>query len=170
MSLFGRWMRRRVGLRSRPGTPSSRRETQGLDARSLRGTHVPSSPVSNADDATSSLTLTTGWQDVVGCTETINAVGRYLVIGVFYFEADSVDGQTCLLKGALSVGGARETPEARWRVDDDQDMYGTIMQAWLVEVTSGGTILKLQACKTSGAGSSKALLDHTTLTIVWLGA
>lgn len=116
------------------------------------------------------LTLTTSYQDISGTDLTLPGVGWWLLIGTIYFVNSGDTGAELIGKLVVSGGSSLTLNSSSViegaRYTDDAFTNG---QTWLVKVISGTPTVKLQAKKTSGAGSSKALSDSTTLTAAYLG-
>ncbi len=109
--------------------------------------------------ATGNLTLTTSNQDVVGATVTLNTPGVYVVLAVFDFAGAAGDGTGV---GEMLVDGVVQGGQALAQLPDTLRI--TAPQHWIVlKTTLGPTVLKLQARKTSGAGSSTVQNTHTNI-------
>lgn len=130
-----------------------------IDASKLKDATVLSrklKPTIGIATASGDLSLTTGWQDVAGCTATINiAVATTVyVLGIFNFDI----GTSNTGLGTLYNGTTQETSYARLV----GEVEGTVSQVWSVNIAaSTSTTIKLQAKSTAGGGT--AGLTHTRM-------
>lgn len=115
--------------------------------------------------ASSTLTLTTTFADIPGCSVTLDRAGRWLIEGVFDFFAEGGAGTDAA--GRLVVGGTAQTPFAR-AVAASGWWAGTVAQSWLITGVTAGTVAKLQAAKAGGAGTSEVRATNTCITAIWL--
>jgi hypothetical protein len=114
--------------------------------------------------ASGTLVLTTSIQDVPGATLTLARAGKYFVQGVFDIRSAAGDaGQT--ISGRLTVGATDQATVAVF-IPPNSDSSSMANQQWLIQVAAG-TVIKLRAIKTGGAGASFTAA-HTTLTAIWV--
>jgi hypothetical protein len=113
-----------------------------------------------------SLTLVAGaYNDLTGATLTIARPGTYRIEGVFDFNCAGAGDVGVVFLGQLVVNGVAQanlavrTPQA---VND----RATVAQQWLV-VVGVGQIVKLQAEKTAGSGTSTAA-TQSSLAATWV--
>ena len=118
---------------------------------------------SDQAEATGNLTLSTIQTNVPGATLTLATAGTYVVIGTFDFDA--AGDASFHLVGRLVVGAVTQSNEAILEVDPD-DPRATVSQTWVITTTSADTVIKLQASKTGGGGTSRTRIIHTTITAI----
>lgn len=123
---------------------------------------VPVTTASSGD-----LTLTTGAQDVPGCSLALASPGSYLVLAVFDFDG-TVTGWGFAV-GELSIGGTAQTAAAILGDNGSANDRATVSQIWLPSISDSNTLIKLTARKTINAGTVKAHQSHSTLTAMRVG-
>ena len=109
--------------------------------------------------ASASITLTTSFQTIPGCTLTVPRAGTYLVCGIFDFGASNDPGIPLL--GTLSG-------QSRYAVfmTAAANARATVGQHWLVSL-SAGAALTLVAQKTGGSGLSFVEVQ-SSITATWI--
>lgn len=140
MALEGRSLLKRIA-----------RAEKALKSRRLRC-------ITQIASCTSSLTLTTSLQDILGCSLSLGA-GTYFVEGIFDFQGDD---QGAVAIGELDVGGVHETEQAIYRPSASAIGYATVGQVWRLVLTTTTTV-KLEASKSAALGTFKALTPHTRI-------
>lgn len=121
--------------------------------------------------ATGILTLTTSWQDIPGTSFTVPKTGRYLLHGIFDFWLAGTGDIGFLFEGALAINGVPAAAHATFvpQYVSGTGMRATVAQQWYSTITAG-SIVKLQAMKNGGTGSSGAVGTATNLSALWVGA
>lgn len=103
--------------------------------------------------ASGNVTLTTTAADVPGVTLTLARSGLYYIAIAFAPTVSTLDAGAGLL-GYLNAGGSLQTPVAEL-IGTANNQSATVFQQWTYQATAGD-VVKLQAKKTSGTGSSAA--------------
>jgi hypothetical protein len=117
--------------------------------------------------ASSSLTLTTSEQDVVGASVSLDKNGYWLVTASFNFENIADDGVPLL--GHLNFDGVTQTAQAI-HVGHANGHRTSAMQQWRLLVTAQPKTAKLRAKKMTGTGTSLCYNIHTTISAHWDGS
>jgi hypothetical protein len=118
--------------------------------------------------ATGDLTLTTALQDIPGATLTLANAGRYWINGVFDFDFAGGDAGNVLI-GRIDQGGALAGQTAPLLCYTANTVRTMVSQQSFYTAAAAGSIVKLQAQKTGGAGGSVAHGTNTTLSAIWIG-
>jgi len=135
---------------------------------------VEVTPVSESNSmalalATGTLTLTTSLQDILGATLTITKAGKYWLQGIFDFTMGGPDNGV-LFQGVLAVNGTPAIQVATFTphyVSGPGGNRATVAQQWYTTLTVGA-VVKLQASKNGGTGSSTAGATNTSLSAFWV--
>ena len=112
-------------------------------------------------ETTATTVLTTSFQDLPGATLTLATQGTYVITGMFDLAVIGADDNTFLV-GALEVGGAVQSAKAVLQTDTDRPRV-TVSQTWVITTTADDTVIKLQAKKFAGTGTSRAYGIHTKI-------
>ena len=96
-----------------------------------------------------------------GATLTLAAPGTYVVIGIFDLNALGADDNNFLV-GALVVGGVVQSGKVVLETDTDKPR-ATLSQTWVITTTGADTVVKLQALKFGGTGTSRTWPEHTKI-------
>lgn len=126
----------------------------------------------NLANASAPLTLTTAPQDIPGATLTIGKSGLYWLQGIFDFNLGGTADIGYVFTGILVINGVAATQGAVF-VPHYVSGFGpggnraTVAQQWSATLTTGA-VVKLQASKTGGAGSSQTFAPNTTLGALWV--
>jgi hypothetical protein len=110
---------------------------------------------------TADLSLTGSYQDVTGCSVTLDKSGYWLIIGTFSFAHDVGDA---ILNGVLNAGGVDQAYICLYNAPGTQ---ATSTNSWIYNATAGATA-KLRALKGGGAGASTVQDDATTIRAIFL--
>jgi hypothetical protein len=130
---------------------------------------VTPTPVFLYTAGSGNLTLTPTMQDIPGVTLTLPKAGKYHVTGVIDFVLDSGDTDQTLL-GQL-IANAAALPQLmtfRFTTPVGTAARGTVTQQWLATMTAPSQIVKLQANKNAGTGTSLAT-SLSTIAALWVG-
>lgn len=103
-------------------------------------------------DATADLTLTTSFQDVPGATLTLNTAGTYTITGNLHYRKFGSGDQGAFFNGRLLLNGVEQPGRVTVNMAVGEAILET--RTWVVTV-SAGDVVKLQARKHIGTGSSK---------------
>jgi hypothetical protein len=124
--------------------------------------------------ATAALTLTTTAADIPGATITLTRAGRHLITGCFDIAGLDLGDVGALALGQLSGGGTVQPGLAVFSPlclasagTLIATLRFTVFQQWSYLASSPGTIVKLQASKNSGTGTS-ATSTQTTISALWV--
>ena len=117
----------------------------------------PTGIILDQADATANLTLTTSettsYQDVPGATLTLATPGTYMITGEFHFRELGTGDEGGAFIGRLVVGGAAVTGWPLATILDGQSVL--LSNTWVITTTADDTVVKLQAKKSDGTGSSR---------------
>jgi len=116
--------------------------------------------------ATAALALTGAFQDVVGATITLTRAGRHLITCCFDFSFTAGDNGFSLV-GQLLADGAAQAQQVTIQSTGNANFMAP--QQWLYTPTATGKIVKLQAKKLGGGGTSSANNPGTSISAVWIG-
>ena len=112
-------------------------------------------------ETTATTVLTTSFQDLPGATLTLATQGTYVITGMFDLAVIGADDNTFLV-GVLEVGGVVQSAKAVLQTDTDGPRV-TVSQTWVITTTEDDTVIKLQARKFAGTGTSRAYGIHTKI-------
>jgi len=107
------------------------------------------------------LSLTTGWQDVAGCTATfVAATASYaIVFGMFDMDINT----STIAQGRLDIDGSTQT--TNYAIFEGDASYAsrraTVSQVWYQTLTAASHTIKLQAISSAGGGACKQ--THTQM-------
>ena len=110
--------------------------------------------------ASSSLTLSVGFADVVGATITLPRAGRWLIRGYFDLQQRGAGDNADTLVGQIVADGAAQAQQALFTGLGDGARATVSCEAEYVATTSG-KIVKLRGKKTGGSGTSTANITNT---------
>lgn len=118
--------------------------------------------------ASASLSLSNSFQDVASATLTLNRAGRYLITGTFdLLLAGAGDaGQTLI--GQLVADGSAQAELAQV-VSTATGTRWMASQQWSYTPAAAGKVVRLQAKRNAGTGSSTCNHPHTTISAIWIG-
>lgn len=116
--------------------------------------------------ATTDLSLTTSYQDIAGATVTVNRSGTYKVTACFEFNITAGDTGAAI-DGQLLVNGSAQTIFAVAQAPAGTIELSTFQQ-WVVTGVLSGQVLKLQAKKAAGSGTSSVIHFNTTIIAEWI--
>lgn len=117
--------------------------------------------------STSPLTLTTSLQDIPGATITLSTSGVWAVTGVFDMQSEGAGDDNFPAIGGLDVDGDARSEQAVYILRATSPVRrASISQVWRVATTSPKVVLKLQAQKASGSGTSKIGSPGTTIVAI----
>lgn len=132
---------------------------------------VPQAGDAQIGIATANLTLTMSVQDIAGTQLTLARAGRYLIWGVIDFILAGADAGYTFI-GTLVVNGATASNQVLFNPQYVSGAPGgnraTVAQQWFYSLASAGAVVKLQAYKTGGTGTSFAGVTNTTLSAIWI--
>jgi hypothetical protein len=151
------------GFDFRTSTPPSREflwsQTAWVEVTSQPG------DVQIASPSGGSITLTTTYQDI-GVALTLNRAGRYYLNAVFDMRISGADLGVFLLGQCVADGAA--LPKVTF-FSSAGGYQGMVSQQWVYTASAPGKVVKLQASKSGGSGSS-ITGSESTLTALWVSA
>ena len=115
--------------------------------------------------ASSTVTLTTSYSDVTGCSLSLDRDGVWEVIGVFAGFKTMNDSR---VEGRLLNDGSAEPGVAVYGLNILYDGYYTITNTWIISITGQPKTVKLQALKV-GTGTSWVQLTDSVISAKFLG-
>lgn len=122
-------------------------------------------------------TLTGVFADIPGCSITLARGGRHLLLGCFdFFGANALDVGAqalgrCVADGSVLTGDSVFSPLIMTGAGlngSPVSLRATVFQQWLYTAPATGKVVKLQAAKIGGTGTSGATTG-TNLTATWIG-
>jgi hypothetical protein len=113
----------------------------------------------------STLTLTTSYVDVPGCSLSLDRDGEWEIIGVFAGFKTQNDSQ---IGGRLDYDGTAQPGIAVYGLNILNDGFYTITNTWIVTVSGQPKTAKLQATKI-GTGTSWVQLTDSVISAKFLG-
>ena len=117
---------------------------------------------------TTTVTLTTVAQDV-GVSLTLNRAGRYYLHAVFDLRGQGAGDAGQILIGQLVAGGSILPKLGFLNTGTGALNQNNVSQQWVYTAATSGVLVKLQAFKLGGSGSSTAQ-SEATLTALWVSA
>lgn len=118
--------------------------------------------------ATGSLTLTTSAADIPGATLTLTKSGIYLIVGVVDFSEVGAGDVPSVFSAYGNFAGTLQVAAADFAAVT-ANARATVAQQWLYAGTPGN-IVKLQAKKSGGTGSSLAATTNTSISALYVAA
>lgn len=118
--------------------------------------------------ASGSLTLTAAtYADIAGATITLARAGKHLITGVFDMRQSAVGDLGSILTGRLVANGSAQTQLAQYR-SQAVPSSANVAQQWVYTAGAAGEVVKLQAQKDAGTGTSIVALTNTSISALWV--